>query len=85
MPVRGSGIGASMRTAGGGSVFGGGGNVFGGPSTGRPASPATATMYPGQTPARAGSGPTFWLLVLVALEALAMLALRHGFRHHHGG
>ncbi len=25
------------------------------------------------------------LMVLVVLEAIALVALRHGFRHHHGG
>jgi len=31
------------------------------------------------------TGPTLYLMLLVGLEVLALLALRHGFRHHHGG
>ena len=75
MAVRGSGIGASM----GSSVYGG--------TTGRAASPATAAMYPGKpaSSSQGWSGVTLTLVVMVMLEAAALLALRHGFRHHHGG
>lgn len=80
MAVRGSAIGASM-----------GSSVFGGAVTGRAASPSTKTTYPGGIPSSSNSsskgwaGATLWLLVLVLLEAAALLAMRHGFRHHHGG
>lgn len=76
MPVRGSGIGASM-----------GSSVFSGSVTGRAASPTTAATYPGtagSTP-KGWGGVTLYLLALVVLEAVALLSLRHGFRHHHGG
>jgi len=90
MPTRGSAIGASI----GQSVFGGTGGA-----TGRPVSPATAAIYTPQgasTASAAGSmfwsqskgdwsGPTGVLLILVALEVAGLFALRHGFRHHHGG
>ena len=53
-------------------------------------SPTTAAVYPAQGsragPSVAGwTGPTLYLMLLVGLEVLALLALRHGFRHHHGG
>ena len=74
MPTRGSGIGASM-----------GSNVFSGTVTGRAASPSTATMYGPATNGGGFKGAPLFLIVLVLLEAAALLALRHGFRHHHGG
>jgi len=80
MPVRGSGIGASW----GAQTFGGTGGA-----TGRPVSPTAAAVYPAQgsrTQTVAGwSGPAMYLMLLIGLEVLALLALRHGFRHHHGG
>lgn len=81
MPVRGSGIGASW----GSHTFGGTGGA-----TGRPVSPTTAAVYPAQGAQRGKavggwSGPTLYLLGLIALEVMALVALRHGFRHHHGG
>lgn len=81
MPVRGSAIGASWSAM----PFGGTGG-----SSGRPVSPTTGAVYPAQG-ATSGRGRAGWssltltLLVLVALEAAALVALRHGFRHHHGG
>jgi hypothetical protein len=81
MPVRGSGIGASW----GAHTFGGTGGA-----TGRPVSPTVAAVYPSQgaqrqTSAAGWSGPTLYLMILVGLEVLALLCMRHGFRHHHGG
>jgi hypothetical protein len=53
-------------------------------------SPTTAAVYPAQGAQRGKavggwSGPTLYLLGLIALEVMALVALRHGFRHHHGG
>ena len=67
-----------------------GSSVFGGTVTGRSTSPSASAVYPGGKPtgkatAAGWSGPTLWLLVLVLLEAAALLGMRHGFRHHHGG
>lgn len=69
------------------SVFGGTGGA-----TGRAASPTTGSVYPIQGAAISGRGaqmpfrgPVGYLLFLVLLEVAALLALRHGFRHHHGG
>jgi hypothetical protein len=80
MPVRGSGIGAAW----GSHTFGGTGGA-----TGRPTSPTVAAVYPAQGSQRATvggwSGPTMYLMLLIGLEVLALVALRHGFRHHHGG
>ena len=81
MPVRGSGIGATW----GANPFGGTGGA-----TGRPVSPTTAAVYPAREPWAGPSvagwtGPTLYLMLLVGLEVLALVALRHGFRHHHGG
>jgi hypothetical protein len=76
MAARGSGLGASI-----------GQGVFGG-FTGRPDSPVTTTIYGAQR----GRGVAGWsntpvphLLGVVAAELLILVALRHGFRHYHGG
>lgn len=61
-----------------------GGSVFGGTATGRAASPTTTTMY-GRPQPKGWGGVSLMLLALVLLEAAALVALRHGFRHHHGG
>lgn len=75
MAVRGSAIGASM-----------GSSVFSGSVTGRAASPTTAATYGTAATARKGwGGVSLYLVILVMFEAVALLALRHGFRHHHGG
>jgi hypothetical protein len=65
-----------------------GSSVFAGSVTGRPASPPTQAVYPGNglgTAPKGWSGPSLYLVILVLLEAAALLSLRHGFRHHHGG
>lgn len=80
MPVRGSGIGASW----GAGPFGGTGGA-----TGRPVSPTTGTVYAAQGSRNQSvsgwSGPVLYLMMLVGLEILGLVCLRHGFRHHHGG
>lgn len=83
MAVRGSGIGASGVNLGSFAVGIGPKQVGG---TGRPDSPPTVSMYgPGDTVGGGMNVPTLWLLGLVAVEALALVALRQGTRHSHGG
>lgn len=83
MAVRGSGIGASgvnlgsFATGIGPRTAGGGGSAV---------SPPAVSMYgPGVSTAAGVGSPTLWLLGLVVVEALALIALRQGTRHSHGG
>lgn len=77
MASRGSGIGAGVRFSGGVGVGG-----IGTSTAAKSASPGQ--VYGG---AAAKSAPqvhtALWVLVLIELAAL--VALRHAFRHHHGG
>ena len=74
MPARGSAIGASMGGLGSG--------LIGGSAT------SLRTANIGQVygpPAAAGNNVHTFLWVMVALEVVALIALRHAFRHYHGG
>lgn len=47
--------------------------------------PGSPYSQPATAGGRTRATPTHVLYVLVLLEVLALIALRHGFRHHHGG
>ena len=82
-----------VRGAASGGRFTAGANVSGGASYGAPAGgavgvpgPPAGSPYTATPPTVTAGLPThYMLLVLVGLEVLALVALRGGFRHYHGG
>ena len=77
MPSRGSGIGAS-------AVGGLGTGLVGSSMTStRPSAPGSVYGPPAAGGSKIAVHQMLWVLVL--LEIAALLALRHAFRHYHGG
>jgi hypothetical protein len=75
-----------------GGRFGGGGSVTAQLAAGAPggsvgvAGPPAGSPYTAAPPMMRGAIPTHRaLMILVALEVVALIALRGGFRHYHGG
>lgn len=54
-------------------------------STGAVSSPTSNAVYGAGAGVSTLSGSPTFLLVLVFLEALALVSLRRGFKNHHGG
>jgi hypothetical protein len=80
VPVRGSGIGASLLAGG----LGANSTSVGGGGRGPGRSAAPGQVYGPSVNSGMGAAHT-WLWLLVLIEVLALVAMRRAFRRHHGG